>query len=356
MPAHSSQPVAEPTGASWAYIVGVRKRQGKAGTAQQQPRQHHIVPAFYLAGFTPALSPNGSLWVFRYDNAAYYRTSPRKACRQRDYYRFASDRGGDEYYMERVLAWHEDVVAPFVRQLAADGRVTDRKQVAEAISLAAVLIGRGRAGRRRLKVTLATNVVKALRGGTVTREEWNRYRADELANGAPPDECPEYEVARDRALGGGWMPRAPRALLLGLIPDAQDRLMSLLSGREWQLMVTQSDVNGGFVTSDGPVVWGDLDRAAAGSGANIDDPDVEITFPVSKDAALVAYPGARVRNSVATDEIVAHVNARTVHMTDGEIMHAHDDFLIRRSSGEIRKGSEYFHYIRESKRRGVLRP
>jgi ketosteroid isomerase-like protein len=83
---------------------------------------------------------------------------------------------------------------------------------------------------------------------------------------------------------------------------------------------------------------------------------VEITFPVSKDAALVAYPGARASNSVATDEIVAHVNARTVHMTDGVIMHAHDDFLIHRSKGEIRKGSEYFHYIRESKRRGILRP
>jgi hypothetical protein len=170
------------------------KRRTKARTAQQDPRQHHIVPVFYLAGFTPTLSPDGSIWVFRYNDAARYRTSPRKACRQRDYYRVASDGGVDEHYMERTLASHEGVVAPFVRQLAADGRVTDRKQVAEAISLAAVLIGRRRVGRSTLEMTLATNVVKALRSETVTPDEWDRYRAHQLANGAAPDECPEYET------------------------------------------------------------------------------------------------------------------------------------------------------------------
>ena len=43
-------------------------------------------------------------------------------------------------------------------------------------------------------------------------------------------------------------------------------------------------------------------------------------------------------------------------MTDAMIMHSHDDFLIRRMNGEIRNGSEYFDYIRDSKRRGIMRP
>lgn len=151
-------------------------------------------------------------------------------------------------------------------------------------------------------------------------------------------------------------PRAPRALVVGLIPEMRERLMKIMNSREWELMVTKSESNGGFVASDGPLVWGDLDERMAGSTAALDDPEVEITFPVSKDAALVAYPGARGSNSLATDEIVAHVNSRTVHMTDGIIMHAHDDFLIHRVNGEMRKGSEYFQYIRESRRRGILRP
>lgn len=56
-----------------------------------------------------------------------------------------------------------------------------------------------------------------------------------------------------------------RPLVIGLIPDAQDRLMNLLAGREWELMVTDADANGGFVTSDAPVTWGDLALAAEGS-------------------------------------------------------------------------------------------
>ncbi len=335
-------------------VVAMSRHLGGGRKASQDPRQHHIVPAFYLAGFTRTMSVHGSLWVFRYDNAAHFRTSPKKACRERDYFRFVDqrDRAADAYYMEHLLAWHEGAVAPFVKQLAIDARVTDRKQIAEAISLAAALIGRGRQARRRLELTLATSVIKALRDETVTREEWDRYRADELANDADDNDCPEYDVARDRALRGDWRPRAPRAVLIGLIPEAQERLMKMLSGREWELMITNADATGGFVTSDSPVVWGDLERAAVGSHARLDDPGVEITFPVSKDAALVAYDEAQSSNSVATPEIVAHVNARTVHMTDGMIMHSHDDFLIRQMNGEIGNGSEYFDYIRESKRRG----
>lgn len=43
-------------------------------------------------------------------------------------------------------------------------------------------------------------------------------------------------------------------------------------------------------------------------------------------------------------------------MTDGIIMHAYGDFLLRSLDGEIRQGSDYFRYIRESERRGILRP
>ena len=136
----------------------------------------------------------------------------------------------------------------------------------------------------------------------------------------------------------------------------QDGLIKTLRRHKWQLVITQSEVNGGFVTSDAPLVWGDLERAAKGRRGRLDDPGVEITFPISKDAALVAYRVAFEGNSEATDEIVAHVNARTVHMSgEAEIMHAHDDFMLMTLNGEIRKGSEYFDYVRESKRRGIVR-
>lgn len=333
----------------------VRRRKAP-GTKADDPKQHHIVPAFYLAGFTKSLSQDGSLWVFRYENAAHFRTSPKKACRERDFFRFidSSDAGSDPYIFERVLAWHEGEVAPFVHEIARDGRVSDRRQVAESISLGAALMGRSRRTREVMETMLAMNVIKALRAETVTRAEWERYREDEAANGADPSDCPAYEDARDRALRGNWRPRAPRAVLVAMIPELQDRLMKILRTRPWELMVTDAEETGGFVTSDAPVTWGDLDRASTGlDRGDLSDPSVEVTFPISKDAALVSHTGAGEANCVATPEIVAHVNSRTVHMTDGIVIHAGDDFLLRRRSGEIRHGSEYFTYVRDCNRRGI---
>jgi hypothetical protein len=73
------------------------RRQPRPPGRSADPRQHHIVPAFYLAGFTPTLDLDGALWVFRCKTTNHFQTSPRKACRERDYYRFhTSDESADD--------------------------------------------------------------------------------------------------------------------------------------------------------------------------------------------------------------------------------------------------------------------
>jgi restriction endonuclease S subunit len=79
-------------------------------------------------------------------------------------------------------------------------------------------------------------------------------------------------------------------------------------------------------------------------------------FPVGRNAALVSHPHAGASTCNASDEIVAHVNMRTLQMSTGLVFHATEDFLLRRVSGEIAKGSDYFAYVQDARRRGVASP
>lgn len=320
-----------------------------------EPRRHHLVPVFYLKGFTRRNRGTDKLHVFDYSTGKRYVTSPNKACRETDFFR-VNDGDADPQSMEKILAGHEAAIARFIQQVAADRRVTDRRQVGEMLSLAAVLAVRSRRGRHRLETDVPPRIVMALRTGTVTEAEWERHRALELANGASPDDVPPYAEARDLARGGGWMPRAPHALVVGAIPVAQEGLLKSLSWRPWELLVTDASINGGFICSDSPLVWGDLDARIAGHDFSLNEADLEITFPVSKDAALVSYPKARHANLEATEEMVAHVNSRTLFGSMGLVMHGYEDFLLERGKHEVRSSRDYFAYQDDARRRGILKP
>ena len=43
--------------------------------ATRQPRKHHLIPAFYLAGFTESGSPTETLHVFDYVSGKRYRST-----------------------------------------------------------------------------------------------------------------------------------------------------------------------------------------------------------------------------------------------------------------------------------------
>lgn len=320
-----------------------------------EPRRHHLVSVFYLKGFTRRNRGSDTFHVFDYSTGKRYRTTPNRACRETDFFR-VDDGDEDPQWMEKVLAEHEAIIAPFIQKVTVDRRVTDRRQVGEALSLAAVLAARSRRGRQQIEAAVPPRIIRALRGGTVTEAEWERHRTLELANGASESDVPPYEEARERARAGGWMPRAPRALVVGAIPYGQDGLLKVLQRTHWELHVTDAGRNGGFICSDSPLVWGDLDEWIAGHNASLDEANLEITFPVSKDVALVGYPSARDGNVDTTDDIVAHVNTRTLYGSMGLVMHAFDEFLLMRRNGEVRSSNDYFAYQDDARRRGVIKP
>jgi hypothetical protein len=323
--------------------------------ANNEPRKHHVLPAFYLAGFTPNDSPTGRLHVFDFSTGKRYKSTPRQAHRQTDYFRLEVP-SVDPNLVEKELSRHETALAPSVRQVGS-GEIADREAIAKTLELAAALHVRSPTARMNVGKVAAAAVAAKLRKGHISREEWEQIRQSELRNGATPDEAPEYDEAISRLLNTEWYPRPPTGAFVSTIFELIDRIWSMLRRHRWETHVTDPTANGGFITSTSPLAWGDLDAITSGRvpTGSIDDPEIELTFPVSRRVALIGYPRAREARCAATDQSVAHVNARALHLSGGMIFHAHNDFLLRRGS-EIREGTEFFRFEADRRRRGIIDP
>jgi hypothetical protein len=320
-----------------------------------EPRKHHVIPGFYLAGFTQNDSLSGRLNVFDHSTGKRYRSSPRMAYRKTDFYRI-DEPGVDPNVMEKALSVQETVAAPYVK-IVGSGGIADKKAVGETLEFAAVVTVRSTHVRKTMGTSSAATIATKLRKGQVTRDQWEQLRAAELRHGAAPDQVPEYEEAIRRLLNTDWYPRPPHVPVVGAIFEVSGELSKILRlQRRWEAHVTDDTKNGGFITSASPLAWGDLETRIDGHTEDIRDPYTEVTFPVSRKVALVSYPMAREGRIPATDGIVARINARTLHLSGGMIFYAHDDFLLRRESGEIRNGSEYFAYDADARRRGIINP
>jgi hypothetical protein len=311
---------------------------------KDEPRKHHLIPSFYLAGFTASGTRDGTLHVFDHTRRKRYKTTPLKASRETDFYKIDVP-GVDPNEIETALARHETVVAPFVQKIATGGRADHRREVGEALALAASIMVRSRWARTIVQQRVATDLVMRLRQNGITQAEWDRLREAMLNAGNTERDAPDYATAVYRARSGYWMPPVPPTAHAEAIPLLQPEIMKILHDRDWELHATHSTDQGGFICSDAPLTWGDPRERLKGRLAPLTDPNVEVSFPLSRSVALVSYPGAYNGNKATTDQIIAHVNTRPLFLSTGLIFHASDSFLLEQEHGQIRTSDELFAHV-----------
>ncbi len=323
--------------------------------ATNKPRQHHIVPAFYLAGFTDTGTVEGRLHAFDYPRNRHYSASPRHVCKERDYFRIYEP-DYDPYVVERDMAELEQGYAATLQEIRAEGRIRRTEQLRVALEMAAFIHSRTRKNRHQLARYLRFSIHSKLVAGQVTETQWEDLRAAEFRAGADPRDVPPYAEVRDLVVRGNWRPRAPQVLLVGLVRESHQMTFDTLIKRDWEIMMTDTTENGGFITSESPLVWGPIpERNQTEMHASLGDPHVEVTFPLSNALALVSYKGARHSNCSATDEAVAHVNSRTLFHSFGTLFFPRRTFLLEQKTG-VCSSADYFDYIRRERERGIIRP
>jgi hypothetical protein len=306
--------------------------------SSDKPRLNHILPALYLNGFTDTGTAEGQVYVFDFWTPKRFRAKPRQVCRQRDFYRLYEP-NRDSYEIEKAMAKVEDAIAPVLRQVIQDGTFRRGNMLGYILALAALIHARSRRTRIHWAAFLAPSLQEHLADGRIGEDKWERIRHSEIRAGADPNDIPRYAEAMRLASDGDWLPPAPYILQVGMIGYIQNVIQTELCKRTWDIMMTDP-ANGGFITSDSPLVWGDMRDETA----SLRETDLEVTFPVCKALALVSHPEAGRKRCEATEEVVAHINARTLFYSTHQAYQSADNFLLMRG-GFVDLGSKYFEHV-----------
>jgi hypothetical protein len=83
---------------------------------QKEPRRHHYVPRFWLAGFTDTGEKDGTLWVTDLPRKKQWQAKPGSTGFINDFYRI-SEEDLDPVIVEKALAEMEGDVAPILRAI-----------------------------------------------------------------------------------------------------------------------------------------------------------------------------------------------------------------------------------------------
>lgn len=318
-----------------------------------QPRQHHIIPQFYLAGFSDTGSRDGRVHVFDYFRGKRYKARASEVGTQRDFYRIYEE-GVDPNAVEGALSELETDFASVLARVIASGRFENPADLGAILSLAALLHARGRRVRWLLSESISMSLAKKLETGSVTREQYEQLVASEARAGVPTDAFPSFNEL-DEAIQAGWKPKAPEVLKVGLIWEVHRYFVNQLLSRIWSIGRAEPG-SSGFICSDTPLVWGQREPSdPLAVIERVDDPHVPITFPLNTELALITRED-RHGTYNAERRVVAWVNSRTLFNSMGSVYWHGDQFFLERSRGRVGTSSNYFSYVEKARRRGVKLP
>jgi hypothetical protein len=317
--------------------------------SMSRPRLHHILPAFYLSGFTDDGTPEGTLHVFDYLRDKQYSAKPRHVGHERDFYR-VYEPNTDPYITEKSLAALEGELSLILKTVLTTGIFHGGEELGSVLSLVALNYVRARRARDQVSLGLSASIRKKLAAGEVTREQWDSLMAAEARAGVPPDQRPSFEEASRLVTQDHWAPKAPEVLKVGLISECQKVVFDELADRTWSLART-NDATGHFICSDTPLSWTD-DLHHPG---RLDTTVQTIIAPLNKYFALITRTDGRRATFKAEREVVAWVNFRTLFLSLGSIYWSGQDFPLMRRGG-FSWWSDYISFVRKWRRMGIERP
>jgi hypothetical protein len=325
-----------------------------------EPRQHHLLPEFYLAGFTDTGTRDGMLHVFDHRRGRRYRARPRQVARERDFYRIEVP-GEDRNVIEKELSRLEGALAPTLSRVTETDAVR-YEDIADLLSFASMVHVRGRRGLERVYLGLEDRMRSGLEDDSLPPDEWERIVDAHRREGTDATMTAlTYEEARRRVVAGdAWSPIAPKELVLDLLPDMQRALLDALVPHHWSLAVAKPDA-GEFKCSDSPLTWSRVEPWEPGfkEDESLDNLDLTVMFPLNKKLALITRPYDRDEKKryryFVGPKVVAWVNSRTHIQSLGTLYSASEDFGLLKKGNVIGRSTDYFAHV-EGIREGVVRP
>jgi hypothetical protein len=303
------------------------------GKKSQYKRNHHFAPKLYLKGFIEAESP--FVWVYvkgkPYNPGHKSHHNPRRrpisrVGVERDHYAFRKSDGTVDFdTYEDELEKQEKPSNSVLEKLRRREMITEQEKMVFA---SYVYLMYKRVPKRKERFT--KNWPRVFQSVSSGMTQWLRFEeaiTDE-ADSARLARISELrsELGREMEYYRGHTPIDTEIPLKSLVTKSPLGIPGILSVMTWQFFIAPK--GHGFLTSDNPVFYPGLDK-----------PYAEVSFPISKDIALVISRYEIEQGFfVTTPEVVNEINRRTVSGAQYEVYHSSAEKWVLNLMTESREG------------------
>ena len=262
-----------------------------------RPKKHHFLPQFYLNGFqiSNLKSKIPKVYVLEKNNECRcFTSSVKDAGCKRNYHAIENS---DKSSVEQELSRIEGVQAAIIKQIVETGSI----EGVDVNSLSFfILLMRSRVPST--KTFVKGSLQKTLRSTLGIL----------LKSGKVPTPPAEIQKILDEGMDPFKIEVFNERILYYMFSMAQDpRAMGLLSKMNFRLLRSPKEQY--FITSDAPVAYYVPDYNSRRTyGAGLNDRELEITFPLTRDYLLLATWQERGRKEQVIHEQVKEYNRRTI--------------------------------------------
>jgi hypothetical protein len=289
-----------------------------------QPRKHHTVPQFYLAGFTKSESVDGDLWVLDQERQKTWKNTPKQSAHIRDFHEIEAKPDGDPMIFEKTLGVFEGRWSPVVRKVIQEREIPDDESFGDLMMFAAYIAVRV-PRIREIQSEFVDRVSKKEIHTTFSTEEGRTQFRKFMEESGDVVSDAEFDEMVACMLSGEFKVDFEQTWHIQQMGQSALYLAPLLSQREWVLWIANDDAPD-LICSDSPVVptW-----ASTVSGMNspaFGTPNTVVSIPLNRRIALVSMMERRLpplkldRATVAAINSATGKHANQLYMSENDVV------------------------------------
>lgn len=306
-----------------------------------EARDHHTVPHFYLAGFTPNERKKDRLWETELEKRRQVQKLPAQASVVRDFYRVEVD-GLDPNEVEGLLKTVEDEASRIIKTTNGTRELPEGEDLGLLIDFMALMAVRS-PGYAEILKGLWTWAYEGLTEYLLSSEDsWRnavfaakarrtdlRIELDE--NSIKESYAASKKMYEEKAYSLKWRTGSH----LGYMMSSWEKIADLLEQRKWLLVVSNKEI-GEFICTDRPValMFTD-DKVRRGMSPGFGLPNTRVFFPLNRRMVLIGrYDFARNGTESATTELVAIANSVQLNYRRKFVYSSRKDFVLLDHTGK----------------------
>ncbi len=276
-------------------------------------KKQHIVPVFYLKGFVnPADDPY--IWMYEKGNREIRKVSVKDAAVHSNYYSFEREDGTtDKHTFEEGFSRIEETVAPSIKKVLNNEPINneERSHISVFMALSFLRVPSFRNGIKKVMEAHHKEMTIHQARDKESFEKMMKKIQEETG-----EDFGDIEKLREEIIEGKYGVEIDNYRSLGLLLNSLTPVADAIHALYWNFLIAPR--GGKFVTCDNPFFYiNPLRKLTDQKGTGLWTEHTEITFPLSKDIAILAMKKNQFDKIIKVNKNkVGIINMRTVISAD----------------------------------------